>query len=482
MLSAFQGFTLAYHLVAMVTCSALAMLVISQLRQDTTSRLFVLLMATVTLVAFGGTLARLANTLDFGDSWVFHIFTIASCFTAMLPALVFIFLYRISPDMDCLAAQNSVRPDTSGYPCRLGVYFRRWFRTLQDEPRRVRNLPTHAVRELFAGARGRGILITLQSAFVQYRSRQNKETKRLLVGIIIMCIGYLLIAVPAANKWVPQIAFFSLSGIVIVGPILRQRLFDPLTQLNIKLTHRAEQLNIITRVGQQANSLLELSALLNVIVKEIQQAFDYYAVTIFIFDNENKTLTARGTAGAFAEDYLKSDTRSQIDSNTLIGATAVTRQIVNVDKVHEDGRYSTHKLRPDTQSEVSLPLMVGSTFTQGGETLIGILDIQSNRPHSFSSEDVEVLQILAQQTAISIRNAQLFEETQAARLVADAGNKKKTQFLSEMSHELRTPLQTVITNSQWMLGHPRCTVMCPYPGNILRIWPALQNRANIFTT
>jgi len=156
-----------------------------------------------------------------------------------------------------------------------------------------------------------------------------------------------------------------------------------------------------------------------------------------------------------------------LESNTLIGASAVTQQIVNVGKVHEDRRYSGHVLRPRTQSEVSVPLMVGSTSNQGGETLIGILDIQSSEPSSFASEDLDVLQILAQQTATYIRNAQLFEETQAARLTADAANKKKTQFLSEMSHELRTPLQTVITRSQWMLGHPEMYGDVPLPREYL---------------
>ena len=265
MLSPFQGFTLTYHLVAIVTCSALAMLVISQLRQDITSRLFVLLMATVAVIAFWGTLARMANTLDLGNSWVFLIFTISSCFTAFLPALVFIFYTEFlqiwTPWRRRTAFVLVLVAFLADVTFLLGYGF---FYFQMSQEGYVTYQLTPFVNFLLAIGEG-GILLTLQSAFVQYRSRQNKETKRLLIGIIIMCVGYLLIAVPAANKWVPQIIFFTLSGVVIAGPILRQRLFDPLTQLNIKLTHQAEQLNIIMRVGQQANSLLDLGALLNVI-------------------------------------------------------------------------------------------------------------------------------------------------------------------------------------------------------------------------
>ena len=46
--------------------------------------------------------------------------------------------------------------------------------------------------------------------------------------------------------------------------------------------------------------------------------------------------------------------------------------------------------------------------------VIGALDVQSREAGAFSSQDVEVLQILADQVALAVSNARLFHQTQSA--------------------------------------------------------------------
>jgi CheY-like chemotaxis protein len=65
-----------------------------------------------------------------------------------------------------------------------------------------------------------------------------------------------------------------------------------------------------------------------------------------------------------------------------------------------------------------------------------------------------VLQILASQIAIAIRNAELFKESEVARQAADEANQQKSEFLSNMSHELRTPLNVIIGYSYSILNRP----------------------------
>ena len=54
--------------------------------------------------------------------------------------------------------------------------------------------------------------------------------------------------------------------------------------------------------------------------------------------------------------------------------------------------------------------------------MTGALDIQSEAPDAFTSEDIEILNILADQAAIIIEDARLFSET--------------AQALSEIPHRL----------------------------------------------
>jgi len=60
-----------------------------------------------------------------------------------------------------------------------------------------------------------------------------------------------------------------------------------------------------------------------------------------------------------------------------------------------------------TQSELALAL-------KSGDEIIGVLDIQSIRPNDFPEEDVSILSILADQVAIALQNALLFDESQRA--------------------------------------------------------------------
>jgi len=76
-----------------------------------------------------------------------------------------------------------------------------------------------------------------------------------------------------------------------------------------------------------------------------------------------------------------------------------------VNDVTQDPTHRFNPLLPDTRAELGIPITVG-------EELIGALDVQSTQPYAFSAEEIEILQILSDQLAIAINNAELFTETQ----------------------------------------------------------------------
>jgi GAF domain-containing protein len=61
---------------------------------------------------------------------------------------------------------------------------------------------------------------------------------------------------------------------------------------------------------------------------------------------------------------------------------------------------------PMTRSEIALPLLIR-------DRLLGVLDIQSDKPQAFNAGDIDVLQTLANQIAVAIENARLLDESQA---------------------------------------------------------------------
>jgi signal transduction histidine kinase len=190
----------------------------------------------------------------------------------------------------------------------------------------------------------------------------------------------------------------------------------------------------ITRIGQQANSVLALDVLLQKVGDDIQQLFRYDGVIICLLNEKGEVVIRTASGGA-------------LDG---IPAEAVTfpipGQLMYIADVRKNGQYRLHLLNPDIRSSVSIPLSVASPG-RTEEKPIGMLSIQDKRVDAFTPDDLGVLQILARQIAVAIHNAQLFEETQQA-------NKAKTNFISYISHEIRNPVNSILALTESMLDHP----------------------------
>jgi signal transduction histidine kinase len=79
-----------------------------------------------------------------------------------------------------------------------------------------------------------------------------------------------------------------------------------------------------------------------------------------------------------------------------------------------------------------------------GEQSVAVLMVGSSDPSSLSTQDVEVVKLLAAQAGLALENARGFaEERKAVERMAEL-DRLKSDFLSNVSHELRTPI-TVVT-------------------------------------
>ncbi len=227
------------------------------------------------------------------------------------------------------------------------------------------------------------------------------------------------------------------------------------THLKIRdLTHSLDKqktrLEATSQVGQQVASILEVDTLLVEVAKLIQDKFGYYFVGIWLLPEPKETLVLQASAGQ-AGLNTKAQLGDQIPLDMLHSIVAWvyrTGQSYLTFDVKDDPRYLATKALPNTRSEVAFPLQVR-------DEVIGVLDIQSNKMKTFTVKDGPILQGLANQIAIAIRNARLYElekelrqiETEKATELAEL-NANKDKFFTIISHDLRTPFQALLGNAE----------------------------------
>jgi signal transduction histidine kinase len=98
---------------------------------------------------------------------------------------------------------------------------------------------------------------------------------------------------------------------------------------------------------------------------------------------------------------------------------------------------------PDFFRRCGLVSYLGVPLTFQADVL-GVLGVFAREAHEFTDTEIDFVSSLAEQAAIAIHNAQLYERTRLQARDLEVANKVKDDFLSVVSHELRTPLNITI--------------------------------------
>ncbi|MFP4393700.1 MAG: GAF domain-containing protein [Anaerolineales bacterium] len=173
------------------------------------------------------------------------------------------------------------------------------------------------------------------------------------------------------------------------------------------LEKRGAQLATASQVAREAAGIRDMKQLLERTVNLISERFDFYHTGIFLIDEAGEYAVLRAASSEGGQRMLAREHRLRVGEQGVVGyVTGRGEHRIALD-VGEDAAYFDNPDLPRTRSEVALPLQVR------GE-IIGALDVQSVASEAFTSEDVTVLQTLADQVAVAVDNARLFAESQEA--------------------------------------------------------------------
>lgn len=177
------------------------------------------------------------------------------------------------------------------------------------------------------------------------------------------------------------------------------------SERSVKLESRSAQVRTASTIVRSISGMLDSSTLLLESIELIREQFKLYYVGIFLLDKDGEYAVLRAGTGDAGQRMLARNHRLAVGGSSMIGwCTAQRQPRIALDTGKEAVRFNNPDL-PLTRSEMALPI-----FTR--ERTWGALTIQSTQENAFDEDDIVILQGIADALAVSLENANLFEQTQ----------------------------------------------------------------------
>jgi signal transduction histidine kinase len=202
--------------------------------------------------------------------------------------------------------------------------------------------------------------------------------------------------------------------------------------------------NALYRVNQGLVTSLDPNELLKDTVELLQKNFGYHYVQIYVADPESGDFVMRAGSGKIGAQ-LRAGGHRLAAGDGIVGYTAETGAPFFTNNVDDVVSFTRNPLLPDTKSELAVPVRAGGV-------ILGLLDIHQVPPKKLSQRDIQLVSAVADQLAVALQKADLYETLQASLQQEKAVRNQLMQnerlavmgrLLATVSHELNNPLQAI---------------------------------------
>jgi two-component sensor histidine kinase len=216
-----------------------------------------------------------------------------------------------------------------------------------------------------------------------------------------------------------QIELLSIIADMASGALEKARLHDSMRRQIMELSTLAE-------VSETLTSPLYLEQILRLLVEMAARVFDAPLCTVMLLDGGELVLAASHPASHPEGQHQHRPRQTLRAGQGISGCAAESGQPVASPDLATDRRFHAHELpagpyTPHVRSALAVPLRVR-------DRTLGVVSCYTDRRHEFRQAEVNLLQTLANQTALAIENAGLVV---------------KSAMVREMHHRVKNNLQTI---------------------------------------
>lgn len=194
---------------------------------------------------------------------------------------------------------------------------------------------------------------------------------------------------------------------------------DPAPPALYAQPEQAQSIALLYEISHELTSILDREELLRSIAERVKKLVNYHVFTVMLWNESAQMLES-----VFAQRYesaLPSRFHMPLHQG-ITGAAAAERRTIRVVDVRLDPRYISTNEDVEVRSELVVPLLLR-------DRLVGVLDLESTKPHAFSAEHERLLNILGSYIAVALENSRLFEEAREnqTRLLDDLETAREIQ-------------------------------------------------------
>jgi GAF domain-containing protein len=198
---------------------------------------------------------------------------------------------------------------------------------------------------------------------------------------------------------------------------MARTLRDRLGTLEHRAAERTKALALFRDISR-ISSLPDERRLASEAAERVKNAFNYYHVRIYFLDEAGRELILAGATGKTGRELPEGGLTLARGEGPAGRAAESGTPILIGDTAH-DAVWRPDDFPAKIKSELALPIAVG-------DELLGVLDVQQNIVNGVARADADLLQPIADQVAVSVRNARLL-----ARAWQQAERKDLVDFIGQ---------------------------------------------------